>query len=225
MHISPKYRTSRIQGLRNVALALAATVLLLIALGTREQTKNEQRLSDRKAFCNRGVKRGFTKDGFLWEKPCGVKARAIMFLAHGCNHQMEDWWPRDKIACTNCIGSPEERAIVEVALKKQLIVVAASSQQGKCWSPTDSARVTRILQSVQSKEKVPVIAFGASSGGQFVSSILPSVMPVCGFISQIMASPVKQAPPAGAVWIAVAPALCQTRRGDGRHCCSPGPGN
>mmetsp|Transcript_14617 Transcript_14617/g.21554 ORF Transcript_14617/g.21554 Transcript_14617/m.21554 type:complete len:357 (-) Transcript_14617:1026-2096(-) len=130
---------------------------------------------------------------YLYEVPEKVAIKGILFLAHGCGHSMEDWWPLSEDNCPKCIGLPEERAIVKIALDHQLIAIATSSLGG-CWSNSDAPRVTNVLRKFESEYgNIPIYAFGASSGGQFVASVLPSAMKtaksiLAGYISQIMST-------------------------------------
>lgn len=133
-------------------------------------------------------------DQFLWQTRGGGRLRAILFVAHGCGHAMTDWWAPDD-SCPNCIGLPEERAIVEIALNLNLVVVAMSSldrRHFKCWSEHDGPVVAKVLKQLQDDLRIPILAFGASSGGRFVSTLLePSLRGVnvslSGYISQISA--------------------------------------
>ena len=61
----------------------------------------------------------------LWQHPA-KKPRAILFVAHGCNHAMTDWFSPTAGICEDCIGLPEERAIVATALAKNLVVCRVS---------------------------------------------------------------------------------------------------
>lgn len=122
----------------------------------------------------------------VWQSPLGA-ATAIFFLAHGCDHSATDFWPQSEIrmgrhigvrtGCPRCIGLPEEMAIVNSALKANMFVVAISSRS-RCWSlgggtTGDGDRVGRVLRHLIKRElpkgaKLPLYAFGASSGGSFV---------------------------------------------------------
>jgi hypothetical protein len=123
--------------------------------------------------------------------PCG-----ILFLAHGCSHSHTDWFAN--CGKQNCLGLPEEAAIVQFALERNLIVVAVSStnRRSKCWQLTeDGPRVVTVLNHISKrypidteKEPLPVFAFGASSGGAFVTG-LGRYMKLDGFLSQISANP------------------------------------
>jgi len=112
---------------------------------------------------------------FLWEEP-NVQARGLVFLAHGCSHGGYDWWPKsDK--CSTCIGLPEERAIVKAVLKRGFIALAVTSvdRVSKCWTPSeDIDRVNIAINHVLSGRKLPIFAFGASSGGSFVIALANS---------------------------------------------------
>jgi len=130
---------------------------------------------------------------YLYEVPEKVPIKGLIFLAHGCGHSMEDWWPLSEDQCPKCIGLPEERAIVKIALDHQLVTIAASSM-GSCWGVADGPRITNILMKFESEYgKIPIYAFGASSGGEFVASFLPQAMTntklvLSGYISQIMST-------------------------------------
>lgn len=84
--------------------------------------------------------------------------------------------------------------------------------------------LVRLLPALERLDDMAVMpSERAASASVFTTVCYPAVPGAVGRLSISPAATV--AGPAGAVWIAVAPALCQTRRGDGRHCCSPGPGN
>ena len=58
---------------------------------------------------------------FLWQqsRDNGSRSRrnrAILLVAHGYGHAMTDCWERNDDTFPECIGLPEERAIVETAL-------------------------------------------------------------------------------------------------------------
>ncbi|CAB9524171.1 expressed unknown protein [Seminavis robusta] len=135
----------------------------------------------------------------LMERPANPKG--ILFVAHGCHHNAEDWWPSTPDVCPECIGLPEELAIVKMALEFELAVVAVSSDDrvSKCWSGTDGPIVAKVLTALEEEiletdqeSKVPILAFGASSGGGFVGRKLIKSMrklgrDLDGFIAQIAA--------------------------------------
>ena len=119
--------------------------------------------------------------------PCG-----IVFVAHGCSHSHTDWFSSCQNPSLNCIGLPEEKTIVQIALDFNLVVVAASSEnrKSKCWKTnTDGPRIARMLQDFSKRYSgnIPILAFGASSGGAFVSQLPAFDVKINGFISQIMA--------------------------------------
>lgn len=134
--------------------------------------------------------------------------KGILFVGHGCSHSNTDFFaPTADDTCPECIGLPEELAIVEMAVHKfDLAVVAISSQNrdSKCWAHGDGERVAKVLGNVYAKfekeansggtgPRIPVLAFGASSGGGFVGSALVESMEdteakqLDGYISQIAA--------------------------------------
>ena len=82
------------------------------------------------------------------------------------------------------------------------VAMSSSSTTHKCWSSQDGPRVAQVLNLFQSMyPNIPTFAFGASSGGRLVNSILPVAMkekslPLAGYISQIMGpNPKLERPP------------------------------
>ncbi len=151
----------------------------------------------------------------LWASP-GDNGRGtvqgLLFLAHGCGHSNLDWFSKVSPECEDCRGLPEETSIVQTALDMGLVAVATSSSnwRSKCWSGFDVTPVALVLNelwhrfsventagnstttSIIGKERLPVYAFGASSGGAFVSSLAGPLQSrfgirLDGFISQIAA--------------------------------------
>lgn len=115
-------------------------------------------------------------------------------MAHGCSHSRTDWFVKSE-SCPDCVGLPSELSIVKIALKYDLLVVAMSSQDRdrKCWNgKADGDRVAEVLKEFGRRyPDVPILAFGASSGGSFVSRLgermESSNVRLSGFISQISA--------------------------------------
>lgn len=146
---------------------------------------------------------------FLWEAPRGSndthpQPTAVLFVAHGCGHAMTDWWAAAPAVCPECLGLPEERAIVAMALHEfRCVVVALSSvdrrRQGRCWSAArDGPVAASVLQEFAARHYpgLPLLAFGASSGGSFVSTALGPALRarnashvLSGYISQIAPPP------------------------------------
>jgi hypothetical protein len=131
----------------------------------------------------------------LWQGTETGKIRGILWVGHGCSHSHTDFWSADPTTCPDCLGLPEERAIVQLALEYEFVVVATSSQNrgSKCWSPEDFPIVSQVLVTLQrrwgnvvssssclldssnqtiSSNFPPILAFGASSGGGFVETHL-----------------------------------------------------
>jgi len=139
----------------------------------------------------------------LLQRPTNNPPKGILFLGHGCSHSHTDFWPPTPPTCSDCLGLPEEMAIVDMARNEyQFVVVAISSQDrgSKCWSGMDGERVAKVLASMHDQlqqefvgVKIPLLAFGASSGGSFVGNVLPKAMTATevkkldGFIAQIAA--------------------------------------
>ena len=96
-----------------------------------------------------------------WQLPVG-RTTGLLLVFHGCNHQGGDFFE-----CDNCLGLPEERAIVQAALKHNLVVAAVSAGYGhnKCWSHDDSEPVVRIVDELRARlklEGLPIYGIGAS---------------------------------------------------------------
>lgn len=133
--------------------------------------------------------------------------QGILFVAHGCSHSHTDWFTD----CEGCIGLPEEQAIVQIGLDHGLVVVAISSTDRtfKCWSlENDIEPVGRVLQELSKRYQtttrvghhgpISIVAFGASSGGAFVSGIGTPLKQQFGlavniFLSQIAATRIDKA--------------------------------
>ena len=119
------------------------------------------------------------------------------FLAHGCSHSHTDWFDKttEDGTCPNCLGLPEEKAIVKMAWQMNVVVVTISSlnRQSKCWNlQEDGPRVADTLSWISLEyPNVPILAFGATSGGSFVSQLQGFMhesgtnIKMNGFISQI----------------------------------------
>jgi hypothetical protein len=147
---------------------------------------------------------------FLYQVPKLSKGpRALFLLFHGCAHDAFDWFEGKEESCAECRGLPVEVQIAHFAYEQNMAVLAISSLQG-CWQQNpDSGRVYKVLKAfsekdgsdigdLADKEHVDVYAFGASSGGSFVSHILPQIfddhfghlkMRLKGVISQIAPPP------------------------------------
>eukprot|EP00927_Polykrikos_kofoidii_P008606 TRINITY_DN13587_c0_g1_i1.p1 TRINITY_DN13587_c0_g1~~TRINITY_DN13587_c0_g1_i1.p1 ORF type:complete len:421 (-),score=57.70 TRINITY_DN13587_c0_g1_i1:133-1320(-) len=125
----------------------------------------------------------------VWQRPHrGKPVRAVLFVAHGCQHQGtdivteegKDGWELSACHSTNsghCLGLPEELRLREVARNRGYLVMASSGGSGSesCWFRGDEAKVVSAISHVYSKERlaksVPLYALGASSGGGFVGSL------------------------------------------------------
>lgn len=129
----------------------------------------------------------------LWEVP--EQPKGVLFVAHGCSHSGSDWWPPSQ-RCRHCLGLPEEMVVRRAAVERGYAVIAVSSfdRDTKCWHNTaasrseDLQRVPDILRAVVEEEGLsglPLLSFGASSGGSFalrVGALMPDVK---GVVSQI----------------------------------------
>mmetsp|Transcript_11849 Transcript_11849/g.22613 ORF Transcript_11849/g.22613 Transcript_11849/m.22613 type:complete len:397 (-) Transcript_11849:144-1334(-) len=124
----------------------------------------------------------------VWQAPRRAP-KAILFVAHGCNHQAQDFWDAGN-GCPSCKGLVEEKRIVRAALERDLAVVAVSSEDRRsgCWRNKDAPRVARALEWVKKHKgwaHLPLFALGASSGGSFVGN-LPKDVEIDGLTIQIM---------------------------------------
>ena len=135
----------------------------------------------------------------MWELP--GDPHAVLLLAHGCSHSGTDFWA-PTASCPKALGLPEEVRIVKAALSAGFAVVAitSSDRASGCWSfEADGPLVRDALAAWFSvtglKPSLPLVAFGASSGGAFVLQ-LPALVPhVTAVVSQIMAVPPSMLPP------------------------------
>ena len=141
----------------------------------------------------------------LMQRPAQQYApQGIFFVGHGCSHSHTDFWPANPEVCPECLGLPEDAAIVEMALHEfHFVVVAFSSvnRDSKCWALSEGERVGNVLGKVQELlhgentkgPRIPIIAFGASSGGKLVGGSLVEAVErteakkLDAFISQISA--------------------------------------
>lgn len=158
-------------------------------------------------------RRTITGVDVLLQQPAGP-AMGILFVAHGCTRSHTDWWhSTSTTVCPDCIGMPEETAIVDMALQEFGFVVLATSsvnRETKCWTKEDGPRVAAVLQQVWKEfHNLPILLFGCSSGGGFVKGFLLQQLnkmrvPIMGFIAQIAASqlpPIEDDDPPIAVYI------------------------
>jgi len=123
---------------------------------------------------------------FVYEDlPEGRKVKGLVFLAHGCSHSGTDWWDKSE-RCPKCIGLPEEKRIVARLVEKDYVPLAVSSQDrlgSRCWQDEDITPVWKAIKIVRERLSLntePLFAFGASSGGTFVSQL--GINPASGFM-------------------------------------------
>ncbi|KAF2302185.1 hypothetical protein GH714_033675 [Hevea brasiliensis] len=107
----------------------------------------------------------------IWQIP--DSAKAVLFLAHGCNGRAVNFWDRSP-SCPNCVGLPEERLLVLHALVHKFAVLTISSM-GRCWTFGEEMLIVKNIIRWwlwrNKLEKLPLVALGASSGGYFVSAL------------------------------------------------------
>jgi len=122
---------------------------------------------------------------FVYEVlPEGRKVKGLVFLAHGCSHSGTDWWDKSEM-CPKCIGLPEEKRIVARLVEKDYVPLAVSSKDrlgSRCWKEEDLTPVWKAIKIVRERlglTQERLFAFGASSGGTFVSQI--GINPTSGF--------------------------------------------
>ena len=116
--------------------------------------------------------------------------RAVLFMAHGCNHWAFDFAYPSK-SCPDCTGLPVEMRLVQMALERGFVPIAISSHAGQrsCWSSSDGPEIAALLQYFMKEMEsmlstLPLFALGASSGGTFVSA-LPAHIELQGVCLQI----------------------------------------
>lgn len=123
----------------------------------------------------------------VWQPPEG-RPVGILLLFHGCTHRASHFFKL-----------PEERIIVNKALQLGLVALAFSSGDHVghyCWDNSlpiednlDVRSVSAALQTFLSREgwtRLPLFAFGASSGGSF-ATVFPLKHPVLASTVQISA--------------------------------------
>jgi len=122
----------------------------------------------------------------VWQKPVPGPPVGLLLLFHGCTHRASHFFQL-----------PEERIIVSKALQLGLAVAAFSSGEhvpNYCWDNSlpaggnlDVKAVGKALQTLLGREswtKLPLFAFGASSGGSF-ATVFPLQYPVLASTVQI----------------------------------------
>jgi len=174
---------------RSQAMILAVVLLLLLGCGSTWQAHGSHRMhvspvnSTLQYMQIEGTE-------VLWQRPPHPKA--ALFLAHGCSHSATDWWEKSEY-CPDCIGLPEEMAIVKAALGRGYLPIAVSSQDrhfSRCWTEDDERPVKHVIREVLSREglqRLPLFALGASSGGSFLP-VLAQGLNFTGLCIQIMAT-------------------------------------
>lgn len=111
----------------------------------------------------------------VWEPP-PLKAAGIVFLFHGCQHSAGDFWEAGP-GCPNCLGLPEERAIVASAHENSYVAVAISSWDrlhSRCWRLQDVQPSLVVVDTMRKRlglDRTPAFALGASSGGGFTGML------------------------------------------------------
>jgi hypothetical protein len=131
------------------------------------------------------------------EGTTGEAIKGVVFFAHGCAHSVLDWWPEDPQSCPKCKGLPIETSLVQEALSRRYVALAASSSNKvhHCWTEEDVPRMITLFkyfyQNIlrDTNMKIPLHLLGASSGGSFVgllgqtTDVVPRVKSICVQIS------------------------------------------
>ena len=107
-----------------------------------------------------------------------IQSVQVLLGLHGCGHGAADWALQSE-RCPDCIGLPEELAVVKRALAAGFAVVAIDSidRATKCWHPQHDgpmiAEVVEVLREDKARRwaDLPVFAFGASSGGSMAAAL------------------------------------------------------
>ena len=112
--------------------------------------------------------------------------QGIALLLHGCSHSALKFFSPSSPACPSCIGLSEELQISRLLLQQQTLAVVAVTSQDRsrgCWSLRDIPHIQDALQYVLQQvlqgqgqghippSYLPVLAFGASSGGRFAAQL------------------------------------------------------
>jgi zinc transporter 2 len=132
----------------------------------------------------------------IWEKPRG-EPRGVFLLLNGCNHGADGWWDA-QAGCDDCLGLPEEKAIVKAAIDRGHVAVALSVVQQRtkmrCWANltppnlnTDmksTLKTVKLLVEREGWQGLPLYAWGGSSGGTFAAR-LPYYLPMKGIMVQL----------------------------------------
>ena len=160
-------------------LKTGVSALLLLVTSQAQYLRN---ISGRELLVEKGgthvVLDGDTE--VIYQLPSnGKPLSGLLFVAHGCGHSANDWFPKSD-NCLTCTGLPIEVTIVKEALSRNIAVVAVSSnnRQHKCWiQKSDRLPVINAIKHVYAVANVsvetspiPLYLFGASSGGSFVGT-------------------------------------------------------
>lgn len=102
----------------------------------------------------------------------------LVVLLHGCSHAGTDFFPRSS-SCPMCLGLPVEVHITRMILSRNMVPLALTSanRHHKCWSHEDDFHeLSKILadfikQVLPENPRIPVIYFGASSGGAYAGML------------------------------------------------------
>jgi hypothetical protein len=88
--------------------------------------------------------------------------RGVVYLFHGCSHVGQDFF-----------RLLEERAIVANLTARGFAAVAftAADKVSRCWMEEDMAPVRSSIKKLDFNRQLPTFAFGASSGGSFVTTL------------------------------------------------------
>lgn len=109
--------------------------------------------------------------------------KGIALLLHGCSHSALKFFSKDASVCPTCIGLSEELRIANILLQQQTLAVMAVTSQDRsrgCWAGNDTPHIQDALQylcrdvlllSDARTTVLPVLAFGASSGGRFAAQL------------------------------------------------------
>lgn len=182
LHVYPTHRIGMANTMKQLCcLRVVLSILLLQSCAGRDLGRHGKRVVTEK-----GIE-------YVYEYPAGDPSK-ILFLAHGCGHSALDFWP-DSPECPTCIGLPEERRIVTMALQRDYLVVAVSSagqDHGGRWDTrVDSKRVMRVIGLLKKEQRalrgLPVFALGVSSGGVIVAAMATRLHDLAGVCIQVMA--------------------------------------
>jgi hypothetical protein len=124
---------------------------------------------------------------FILQLPAQKKPpKALLFIGKGCWHPNIYFFPPTPDVCPECIGLPEEKAVVQYAVEEFEFAVAAFSSRKACWTKKDGPSVAAVLKELSKTlaqqyrlvgiHTLPIFALAPSVGASFIASQLVMAM-------------------------------------------------